>query len=70
MKNKKYWIIDLLKLCRFHTDFNKDILIEAWDISEETAVQVLTEMIMNASNRKIKPFKFIGEKKGKINEHT
>lgn len=55
---KKEWLIDLLKLLRFHDHFNKDVLKEAFGISDEIACQFILQSALSSTRKKIK-FKHI-----------
>jgi hypothetical protein len=57
MTQKKRWLIDLLKLCKYHEHFNKDVLKDAWEIPEELAIEIIVSVAM--TNKKERPFKFI-----------
>lgn len=49
---KPQWLMDLLTLCIYHEHFNKDVLMKAWGISEELAIEIITETVF--SKRKLK----------------
>lgn len=52
MAQKKRWLMDLLKLCKFHEHMNAEVLSKSWNIPFDLAVEVIVKSVL--SEKKIK----------------